>query len=97
MVSSLILAIDGDGMVCAVTFINGRVHFRSKFVSTKHRREEAEKQKFIYTGQMGTKTTGCITDTTKTLWNLVQGRLRKIKFRNPSNTNSFYWGGKVNS
>ena len=90
-----VAAIDGDGMVCALTFKDGRVHFRSKFVSTKHRREESEKQNFIYMGQMGTRATGVLAETANTVWNLLQGKFPKIKFRNPSNTNSFYWGGKV--
>jgi all-trans-8'-apo-beta-carotenal 15,15'-oxygenase len=91
----LCLAIDGDGMVCAVSFQNGHAHFKSKFVSTKHRQEECKNHQFIYNGQMGTSTTGPISGTAALLGNLMKGKLPGLIFRNPSNTNSFYWGGKV--
>lgn len=82
--------IDGDGMVCAVTFQDGCVHFRSKFVNSEHRKEESEKKKFIYRGQMGTK------PATSPFKYLISALMRpRVTFRNPSNTNSFYWGGKV--
>ena len=86
----LLPAIDGDGMVCAVTFQDGCVHFRSKFVNSEHRKEESEKKKFIYRGQMGTK------PATSPFKYLISALMRpRVTFRNPSNTNSFYWGGKV--
>jgi len=88
-------AIDGDGMVCALTFQNGKVHFKSKFVSSKHRQEESEKQQYIYTGQMGTSVTGVLKGTASFIGNIMFGRLPPIYFRNPSNTNVFHWGGKV--
>ncbi|XP_068731716.1 apocarotenoid-15,15'-oxygenase-like [Montipora capricornis] len=82
--------IDGDGMVCAVTFQDGQVHFQSKFVKSKHRHEEKRKKKFLYHGQMGTK------PSTSAIGSLINALTRAvIHFRNPSNTNSFYWGGKV--
>ena len=85
-----IIAIDGDGMVCAVTFQNGQVHFQSKFVNSKHHQEEKAKQKFLYHGQMGTK------PVSSKLGSVMAALKRSpINFRNPSNTNSFYWGGKV--
>ncbi|XP_031554607.1 uncharacterized protein LOC116291575 [Actinia tenebrosa] len=87
--------IDGDGMVCAVTFQNGRVHFKSKFVLTKHRQEETDKHSFLYPGQMGTMATGAVSGTVALLRSLMKGALPTIQFRNPSNTNSFYWGGKL--
>ena len=84
------LAIDGDGMLCAVTFQNGQVHFQSKFVNSKHRQEEKAKQKLLYHGQMGTKPTS-------SMLRSIMAALKRssINYRNPSNTNSFYWGGKV--
>ena len=78
-------------MLCAVTFEDGRVHFKSKFVNSEHRQEEAAKQKFLYHGQMGTKPSS--TSTFRYLINTLKNT--PMKFRNPSNTNSFYWGGKV--
>ena len=54
--------------------------------------EQKQKQKFLYHGQMGTK------PSTSTFGSLMNAMKRTpIKFRNPSNTNSFYWGGKVSS
>ena len=88
-------AIDGDGMVCALSFNNGRVHFKSKFVSSQHRQEEAEKREFLYTGQMGTTPKGVLSTSATAIGSLLKGQLPKIKFRNPSNTNVFYWGGKL--
>ena len=77
-------------MLCAVTFQNGQVHFQSKFVNSKHRQEEKAKQKLLYHGQMGTKLASSM------LGSIMAALKRSsINFRNPSNTNSFYWGGKV--
>lgn len=78
-------------MLCAVTFEDGRVHFKSKFVNSEHRQEEAAKQKFLYHGQMGTK------PSSTSIFRYAMNTLKNtpMKFRNPSNTNSFYWGGKV--
>ena len=88
-------AIDGDGMICALSFIDGQVHFRSKYVASKQRLEEEEKKKFIYMGQMGTRDKRLVADTMKALSSLVTGSQINMQFRNPSNTNAFYWGGKV--
>lgn len=82
-------------MVCALTFDNGSVHFKSKFVSSKHRREEAEKQELLYTGQMGSHPQGTLSTSLMALRSLLTGQFPKIKFRNPSNTNVFHWGGKL--
>ena len=82
-------------MVCALTFENGSVHFKSKFVSSKHRQEEAEKQTLLYTGQMGTRPYGVLSTSLTTIRSLLTGQFPKIKFRNPSNTNVFFWGGKL--
>ena len=80
-------------MVCAVTFRDGQVHFQSKFVKSEHQKEENAKKKFLYHGQMGTKPSHSTVKNLGTL--LTSWRFAPIKFRNPSNTNSFYWGGKV--
>ena len=80
-------------MLCAVTFQDGQVHFQSKFVNSKHRQEENAKKQFLYQGQMGTMPSHSTLKAFGTL--LTSWRFPPIKFRNPSNTNSFYWGGKV--
>ncbi|ORY44294.1 carotenoid oxygenase [Rhizoclosmatium globosum] len=46
--------IDGDGMICALQFSNGRVHFRSKFVDTWQHHQEQIHRAFLFRGQMGT-------------------------------------------
>jgi len=87
--------IDGDGMVCKLTFTNGQAHFQSKFVRSKHRQEEEKAKKFLYMGQMGTRGGNRLKDTVSAVASILTGSAPKLKFRNPSNTNSFYWGGKI--
>ena len=88
-------AIDGDGMIVALTFTNGRVHLRSRFVVTKEHLEEQQKQKYLYRGQMGTHPNSPLKDTAILLKNLLLFKWPALHYRNPSNTNVFYWGGKV--
>ena len=95
MVSNFLAAIDGDGMVCKVSFIDGKVHFCSKFVKTKQHMDEMKKRKFIYAGQLGTRNHSRVRDTLGTTFGMITGNFPKLVFRNPSNTNACYWGGKV--
>ena len=91
--------IDGDGLVCGLTFCgDGRVHFRSRFVNSKHRQAETEAQQMRYRGQMGSlpphfsrfkaslSAAGMV---------LLGHRKNPYPFRNPSNTNVLYWSGKL--
>lgn len=89
------IAIDGDGMIVALTFSQGRVHLRCKFVASKHRLEEQKERKFLYRGQMGTQPSSPLVDTMNFLASAVTLQWPKLVYRNPSNTNVFYWGGKV--
>lgn len=82
-------------MVVAVTFVNGRVHLRAKFVRTVHRKEEEKAQKYLYRGEMGTHPSGVMKDSLTFLGNALQLKWPQLKYRNPSNTNVFYWGGKA--
>ena len=82
-------------MVCKLSLVDGKVHFHSKFVKSKHRCEEENAKRFLYPGQMGTKNPNSFTDTFSAITGMFTGKLPKLKFRNPSNTNAFYWGGKV--
>ena len=91
----LFIAIDGDGMVVAVTFDHGRVHLRTRYVATKEHLEEQSKRKFLYRGQMGTHPNSSLKDTAILLKNFLTLKWPKLHYRNPSNTNVFYWGGKV--
>lgn len=88
-------AIDGDGMIVALSFVGGRVHLRTRFVMSKHRAHEQEERKYLYRGQMGTHPNGIIKDTVILLKNLLTLQWPRLRYRNPSNTNVFYWGGKV--
>lgn len=44
--ASVIVAIDGDGMVVALTFVDGKVHLRCRFVETEHRLHEQKEKKY---------------------------------------------------
>ena len=59
--------IDGDGVVCAISFLQKKVHFRSRFVRTEHHCKEKEARKFLYRGQMGTQSTSRLQDTITTI------------------------------
>lgn len=87
--------IDGDGMVCKVSFLDGRAHFCSKFVRSAHRMHEQSEKKFIYPGQMGTRNLNRSKDTLSAISTFMTGQKSDLTFRNPSNTNAFYWGGKI--
>lgn len=82
-------------MIVALSFIAGRVHLRTRFVASKHRLHEEHEKKYLYRGQMGTHPNGVIVDTANLLKSLLMMRWPKLRYRNPSNTNVFYWGGKV--
>jgi all-trans-8'-apo-beta-carotenal 15,15'-oxygenase len=75
---------DGDGMVCAITFQDGRVHFRNRFVRTQGYLEEQQAGKILYRGVFGTQKSG------GWLANAFDLRLKNI-----ANTNVIYWGGKL--
>lgn len=91
--------IDGDGLVCGLTFSgDGRVHFRSRFVNSKHRQAETEAQQMRYRGQMGSLPPhfSHLKATLNAAGMLLLGpRKNAYPFRNPSNTNVVYWGGKL--
>ena len=79
----------------ALTFSQGRVHLKCKFVASKHRLEEQKERKFIYRGQMGTNPSSALADTAAFLASAISLQWPRFSYRNPSNTNVFYWGGKV--
>lgn len=82
-------------MVVALSFVGGRVHLCARFVASRHRLHEKEEKKYLYRGQMGTHPNGVIKDTAILLKSWMTLRWPKLQYRNPSNTNVFYWGGKV--
>lgn len=74
---------DADGMVCAVTFKEGKAHFQNRYVQTEGYLKEQEAGKILYRG-FGTQKPG--------------GWLANIfdtNFKNAANTNVIYWGGKL--
>lgn len=75
---------DGDGMVCAITFQNGRVHFRNRFVRTEGYVAERKAGKILYRGVFGTQKPGG--------W---LGNAFDLKLKNIANTNVIYWGDKL--
>ncbi len=73
---------DGDGMLCAFSFVDGRVHFKNRYVQTTKYVEETEAQEIRYRG-FGTQ---------------LPGGARKNALRqpgNPANTNAVLHGGKL--
>lgn len=75
---------DGDGMVCAISFQEGKAHFRNRFVRTEAFVKEREAGKILYRGVFGTEKPG------GWLNNAFDLRLKNI-----ANTNVIYWGGKL--
>lgn len=74
---------DGDGMICAITFNQGRAHFRNRYVRTEGYLKEQAAGKVLYRG-FGTQKPG--------------GWLANIfdaNFKNAANTNVIYWGDKL--
>ena len=75
---------DGDGMISAIAFSNGRAHFRNRFIRTAAYLEEQKAGKILYRGVFGTQKPG------GWLANAFDLRLKNI-----ANTNIIYWGGKL--
>ncbi len=76
---------DGDGMVCAVSFLpDGRVHFRNRFVRTQGYVSEQAAGKMLYRGVFGTAKPGG--------W---LNNLFDLNIKNIANTNVIYWGDKL--
>ena len=75
---------DGDGMISAIAFSNGRAHFRNRFIRTTAYVEEQAAKKILYRGVFGTQKPGG--------WfaNAFDLRLKNI-----ANTNVIYWGDKL--
>jgi all-trans-8'-apo-beta-carotenal 15,15'-oxygenase len=75
---------DGDGMICAIAFDQGRAHFRNRFVRTEGYLAEQAAGKILYRGVFGTQKPG------GTLANAFDLRLKNV-----ANTQVIYWGGKL--
>ncbi|MBW4526245.1 MAG: carotenoid oxygenase family protein [Phormidium tanganyikae FI6-MK23] len=75
---------DGDGMISAIAFHNGRAHFRNRFVKTEGYIAEQKAGKILYRGVFGTQKSGG--------W---LGNAFDIRIKNIANTQVIYWGGKL--
>ncbi len=75
---------DGDGMITAIKFNNGKVTLTNKFVRTKGFLEEQKENKFIYRGVFGTQKRGGI------LKNAFD-----LNFKNIANTHVIKLGDKL--
>ncbi|CAM9565479.1 unnamed protein product [Chrysoparadoxa australica] len=73
---------EADSLMNAVSFIDGRAYYRSRFVQTEGYQEEQAAGKRLYRG----------------FSNLPGGWLKNVfnvKFKNPANTNAVYHGNKL--
>ncbi len=75
---------DGDGMICAIAFNDGRAHFRNRFVRTAGFVAEQQANKILYRGVFGTQKPGG--------W---LGNIFDLNFKNIANTQIIYWGKKL--
>jgi all-trans-8'-apo-beta-carotenal 15,15'-oxygenase len=75
---------DGDGMICAITFQNGKAHFRNRYVRTAGFKAEQKAGKILFRGVFGTQRSG--------------GPIKNafdFKMKNIANTQVIYWGKKL--
>lgn len=75
---------DGDGMVSAIAFQNGKAHYRNRFIRTEGYVAEQQAGKPLYRGVFGTQKPG------GPLANAFD-----LKLKNIANTNILYWGDKL--
>ncbi|MBE9028165.1 carotenoid oxygenase family protein [filamentous cyanobacterium LEGE 11480] len=75
---------DGDGMICAISFDQGRAHFRNRYVRTEGFEAEQQAGKILRRGVFGTQRSG------GPLFNAFDFKLKNI-----ANTQVVYWGKKL--
>lgn len=75
---------DGDGMINAIAFSQGRAHYRNRYVRTEGYLNEQKAGKILYRGVFGTQKSG------GWLANAFDFNLKNI-----ANTNIIYWGDKL--
>jgi all-trans-8'-apo-beta-carotenal 15,15'-oxygenase len=74
---------DGDGMISAITFVEGKARFQNCYVRTEGYLKEQSAGKILYRG-FGTQKPGG--------W---LANIFDLKLKNAANTNVIYWGGKL--
>jgi all-trans-8'-apo-beta-carotenal 15,15'-oxygenase len=75
---------DGDGMISAVSFKDGKAWFRNRYVRTEGFLAESAAGKILYRGVFGTQKPGG--------W---LANIFDVKFKNIANTSIIYWGGRL--
>ena len=75
---------DGDGMISAFSFQDGKAHYRNRFVQTEAYVKEKEAGKILYRGVFGTQKPGGLFS-----------NIFDLKLKNIANTGVIYWGGKL--
>jgi len=75
---------DGDGMICAIAFKDGKAHFTNQFVKTPEFIAEQKAGKILYRGVFGTQKVGG--------W---LSNIFDLRNKNVANTNVVYQGGKL--
>jgi all-trans-8'-apo-beta-carotenal 15,15'-oxygenase len=75
---------DGDGMVSAITFANGKASFRNRYVRTEGFLAESVAGKILYRGVFGTQKPGG--------W---LANAFDLNFKNIANTNVVFWGDRL--
>ncbi len=75
---------DGDGMISAITFKDGRAFFRNRFVDTEGYKQELRSKKIEYRGTFGTQKPG------GWLANIFDTRRKNV-----ANTNVVFWGDRL--
>lgn len=75
---------DGDGMISAFSFQEGKAYYRNRFVQTQAYQEEQAAGKILYRGVFGTPKPGG--------W---LNNVFDLKLKNIANTGVIYWGDKL--
>lgn len=78
--------LDGDGMVHAVYFENGKVHYRNRWVETSHLKTERQFGRTIY---------GSVGKLLEVPQEVIDAGGEPNPIRNTANTNVLYHGGKL--
>jgi len=75
---------DGDGMICAISFDQGKAHFKNRFVRTAEYLQEEKEDRILHKNVFATLKPGGF-------WN----NAFDFSFKNVANTNVVYHGGKL--
>jgi all-trans-8'-apo-beta-carotenal 15,15'-oxygenase len=74
---------DGDGMIVGITFNQGRMFFRNRFVRTEGFVQDSQQNQFCNPGVFGTRASK--------VWRKIFSR----NVKNVANTNVVYWGNRL--